>query len=85
MGSSYDESRPAGNSTGLSGPTAVNSGIGKFEPQVAVRPRSSDEDHFIPLVDMEGNTVRPAAPHTAGGSTTASSEAYVHARPVSPL
>lgn len=88
MGSTYEESkRTGGNSTGLSGPTAVNSGIGKFEPQVQVRPRSSDEENFIPLVDMDGNTIRSAAaaPQTAGGSTTHTHEHHPYIQPASAI
>ncbi|KAK4501881.1 hypothetical protein PRZ48_007690 [Zasmidium cellare] len=85
MGSTYEESKRTGNGTGLSGPTAVNSGIGKFEPQVQVRPRSSDEENFIPLVDMDGNTIRSAAaPQTAGGSTIHTQD-HSYLRPVSPM
>lgn len=86
MGSTFEESKQTGNNKGLPGPTAVNSGIGKFEPQVQVRPRSSDEENFIPLVDMDGNTIRSVrAPRTAGGSVTHTQKQNSYLRPVSPM
>lgn len=86
MGSTFEDSGHTGNNSGLSGPPAVKSGIAKFEAQVQVRPRSSDEENFIPLVDMDGNTIRSTtAPQTAGGSTVYTQEQHSYLRPVSPM
>ncbi|EME43990.1 hypothetical protein DOTSEDRAFT_71707 [Dothistroma septosporum NZE10] len=57
MGSTAEESRGI-TSTGLSGTTAINSGIIKTATQIQVRPRESDEENFIPLQDVGGHDRR---------------------------
>ncbi|EME80711.1 uncharacterized protein MYCFIDRAFT_119208, partial [Pseudocercospora fijiensis CIRAD86] len=57
MGSTARNSRrtPTPGLSGLRGPTPVTSGLGKGVTEVYVRPRHSDDDHFIPLDDISAD------------------------------
>ncbi|KXT09771.1 hypothetical protein AC579_6150 [Pseudocercospora musae] len=61
MGSTAEASAHL-NQSGLSGPTAVGSGVDKGEPDVVVRRRDSDEINFILLRDVHTTS----EPRTAG-------------------
>lgn len=81
--------------SGFSGPTAVGSGIDKSGTEVYIRPRHSDDEHFIPLENISTEGVNnafdkdtPESGNHARGFSRATHQTYSpdHGvwRPVSP-
>ncbi|CAK4032225.1 cfem domain-containing [Lecanosticta acicola] len=82
MGQSDGASKHVGGpSSGLSGPTAVGSGNRKSVPDLLVRPRHSDDEHFVPLQNVSTHNL---STHENADAQVANGHERNFSRPVSP-
>lgn len=76
MGASMRSATPGG----LSGSTAVRSGLEKDGTEVYVRPRDSEDNTFIPLCDVRSHSQYPSSHNLSTHETASAQVAPGHIR-----